>query len=211
MGGRPRHLVIFLRAPQRGAVKRRLAAAIGQRAAHAFYAGQSGALVSRLSTDRRWRTVLAVTPDGLAGARFWPRHIPRRRQGGGDLGTRMGRIFESMPPGPVVIVGADIPAVAPAHVAAAFDALARAEAVFGPALDGGYWLVGLARRRLAPAALLRRLFRGVRWSSLHALADTRANLPGGAEGPVLEMLRDVDDRRDFDAFVMSESAGKKTR
>jgi rSAM/selenodomain-associated transferase 1 len=187
-------LVIFLRAPQRGAVKRRLAKEIGARRAHAFYAGLSRDVVRRLSRSGRWRLSLAVTPDAFAAhARFWPAAIPRFAQGGGDLGRRMGRVFANLPPGPVVIVGTDIPGLSAGHIAEAFSTLERKEAVFGPAADGGYWLIGLARRRLDPRALAFRLFRGVRWSSPHAHADTRANLPKGAEGPPLERLEDVDD------------------
>jgi rSAM/selenodomain-associated transferase 1 len=187
-------LVIFLRAPQRGAVKRRLGKEIGARWAHAFYAGLSRDVVRRLSRSRRWRLSLAVTPDVLAArARLWPAAIPRFAQGGGDLGHRMGRVFANLPPGPVVIVGTDIPGLSVEYIEQAFATLARNEAVFGPAADGGYWLIGLARRRFAPRVLASRLFRGVRWSSSHALADTRANLPKGAEGPPLECLEDVDD------------------
>ncbi len=191
-------LVIFLRAPQRGAVKRRLAAGIGDSAAFYFYRSQVHHIVRRLGGDRRWRTVLAVTPDELSSkSRFWPalaRPLGRRAQGGGDLGARMARLFVELPPGPVVIVGADIPGISPGYVAEAFRRLERFEAVFGPAADGGYWLIGLARRRLAPRALRRRLFANVRWSSADALADTRANLPAGAEAPPLAVLEDVDDR-----------------
>lgn len=93
------------------------------------------------------------------------------RQREGDLGARMQRLFARLPPGPVVIVGSDIPSIRPAHIQAAFGLLGPADAVFGPAEDGGYWLVGLKRtpRVLAP-------FARVRWSGPHALADTRANL-----------------------------------
>ena len=196
-----RHLVLFLRAPQRGAIKRRLARGIGDSAAHRFYRDTTRDLIHRLATDHRWRTVLAVTPDRFAyRARFWPARLPRMAQGQGDLGRRMARVFESLPPGPAVIVGGDIPAIRPAHIADAFAALARLEAVFGPAADGGYWLVGLARRRLAPRAFARRLFRGVRWSGPHALNDTRANLPQGAEAPPLAMLDDVDDAAAYRRF-----------
>jgi glycosyltransferase A (GT-A) superfamily protein (DUF2064 family) len=105
----------------------------------------------------------------------------------------MGRVFASRPPGPVVVVGTDIPGLRARHVEQAFTTLEHKEAVFGPAADGGYWLIGLARRRFAPRALASRLFRGVRWSSDQALNDTRANLPKGAEGPPLPVLEDVDD------------------
>jgi hypothetical protein len=190
-------LVVFLRAPQRGAVKRRLAAGIGGAAAFRFYASQSRTLIRRLGDDHRWSLVLAATPDALARrGRFWPatsRGWSRVGQGGGDLGARMARMFERLPPGPVVIVGSDIPGIDASLVARAFDRLGRHEAVFGAADDGGYWLIGLARRRLAPRALARRLFRGVRWSGPHALADTRRNLPAGAEAPPLAVLEDVDE------------------
>jgi glycosyltransferase A (GT-A) superfamily protein (DUF2064 family) len=60
--------------------------------------------------------------------------------------------------------------------------------VFGPAEDGGYWLVGQRRLRALPD-----LFRGVRWSSPHALADTLANLAPGQTHALVATLTDVDD------------------
>ena len=98
----------------------------------------------------------------------------------------MQRLFERLPPGPVVIVGSDIPALRAAHVAQAFMLLGRADAVLGPALDGGYWLIGLKRspRVLAP-------FAGVRWSSADALADTLVHLDGKRVA-LAPTLRDVD-------------------
>ena len=62
-----------------------------------------------------------------------------------------------------------------------------ADAVIGPATDGGYWLIGLARRRAAPD-----LFRGVRWSSEHALSDTAASLPAGYIVRQTDYLSDLD-------------------
>lgn len=185
--------MIFLRAPQIGAVKRRLAQEVGAGPTYHFYVQTSRDLIRRLGRSYRWRLVLAITPDRFAAsARFWPASIPRIAQGPGDLGTRMGRVLARLDAGPVVIVGSDIPGITTRHIERAFDVLARHEAVFGPAKDGGYWLIGLARRRIDPEALTHRLFAGVRWSTSHALADTRANLPRGAEGPALETLEDVD-------------------
>ena len=92
----------------------------------------------------------------------------------------------ALPPGPVVIVGADIPDLTAAHVAAAFRRLGDHDWVIGPAEDGGYWLIG-ARRR----PHLRLPFEGVRWGGAHALADTLAGL-GQARVAELEVLRDVD-------------------
>jgi hypothetical protein len=107
----------------------------------------------------------------------------------------MGRILRGMPAGPVCIVGGDIPGLRNVHVARAFAALGPNEAVFGPAEDGGFWLVGLKRVRAVPADL----FAGVRWSTPHALADSRASLKGLRTGFV-DRLRDVDSAVDLAAL-----------
>ncbi|NGM21169.1 glycosyltransferase [Roseomonas stagni] len=182
-------LVIFARAPRLGAVKRRLAKGIGARAALRFYVGQLAAVLRATARDRRWRTVLAVTPD-RAPAR-WPMAVPRVAQGRGDLGQRM--LHAMRPHRRCVLVGSDIPGVAASDIAAAFRALGRADAVFGPARDGGYWLVGLGPRRPATP------FAAVRWSTRHALADTEANFAGRRLARV-RTLRDVDTAADLVAL-----------
>ncbi len=188
MTSRPR-LYVFVRAPMLGAVKRRLAAGLGEVPALRFYRIATDRLLRRLARDRRWETILAVTPDGAArGASPWPPGLTRVGQGGGDLGARMGRVLAGSEAVPVAIVGSDIPDLAPRHIDDAFAALRGADLVFGPAADGGYWLVG---RR--PGLSTRSLFEGVRWSSPHALADTRANLPSGRRVAMLEVLEDIDD------------------
>jgi hypothetical protein len=92
--------------------------------------------------------------------------------------------------GRVVIIGCDIPEARPADVLAAFRALGRADAVFGPAEDGGYWLVGFSPRRPA------RPFAAVRWSTEYALADTLVNFRG-RHVAFLRTLRDVDTVQDL--------------
>jgi rSAM/selenodomain-associated transferase 1 len=188
-------LVIFARAPRLGTVKRRLARGIGAMAALRFYRGQLRRLLRRVGRDRRWRTILAVTPD-RARAR-WPRGLARQGQGAGDLGQRMHRALR--PHRSAVLIGTDVPALGAGDVAAAFRALGRADAVFGPAPDGGYWLVGLGPRR--PQAP----FASVRWSSAHTLADTLANFTGRRVA-LLRSLRDVDTVEDLRAL---DVAGKE--
>ncbi len=179
-----RTLVLFLRTPRLGGVKRRLAAQVGARAALRFHRLTAERLIRRVGRERRWRTMLAVT----AGSWRWPRGLPRVVQRGAGLGARMAHAIGAAPPGPVVLVGSDIPDIQAAHIARAFRALGTANAVFGPAVDGGYWLVGLRDRGLA-----RRLFRDVRWSSEHALADCLANLPPRHRVALVDRLADVDD------------------
>ena len=100
----------------------------------------------------------------------------------------MARAFDQVTPGPAVLIGGDIPAIEPHHIDAAFNALGSAEAVFGPAADSGFWLVGFARhgRRLIP-------FTGVRWSTEYALANTLKRLPKDARVAWVETLADIDD------------------
>ncbi len=191
-------LILFVKAPRLGAVKTRLGARIGALAAWRFYNAMLNRLWRRLPQQRRWRTVLAVSPD--QGAARWPPGLARQPQGRGDLGRRMARAMMGgvvmAGNGPVVLVGGDIPDLSARHIEQAFQALKRDDAVFGPADDGGFWLVGLRRGQWAP-----RLFHGVRWSSPHTLSDTLANLPANARVALLETLRDVDTEADYHAYL----------
>ena len=183
-----RHLVLFVRAPRLGVGKRRLAAEAGDIAALRFESAMLGLLSRRLGRDRRWRLRLAVTPDrGVAFRRVLPAGATIRPQGSGDLGVRMRRALADCPPGPAALIGADIPAVEARHVAEAFRLLGRHDVVFGPAGDGGFWLVGARRSpRLPP------LFGTVRWSGPDALADVLGNLPRRVSVGFAARLDDVD-------------------
>lgn len=183
---RPR-LILMLKEPHPGRVKTRLGAEIGMVRAAWWFRHQSRALIRRLQ-DPRWQLVLAVSPDreGLQ-SRVWPGHLPRWPQGQGNLGDRMARILSLAGTAPACIVGADIPGLDRPHIALAFAALGRHDAVFGPAPDGGYWLIGLKHPARQPAGF----FEGVRWSSPDALSDTVATLPDHRIAYV-DTLRDVD-------------------
>jgi uncharacterized protein len=188
-----RHLVLFVRAPRLGVGKRRLAAEAGDIAALRFERAMLGLLSRRLGRDRRWRLRLAVTPDQRIAPRLvWPPGATIRAtlqpQGAGDLGVRMRRALASCPPGPAVLIGADIPQLTACHIAEAFRLLGTYDLVFGPAEDGGFWLVGARRSpRLPP------LFGKVRWSGPYALADVLGNLPCRVAVGFAARLDDVDD------------------
>lgn len=186
-----RHLIILAKPPRMGRVKRRLTADIGPVEALRFYRNTLSATIRRLGRDPRWTCWLVVD----RGPARWPAHVTRRRQVRGDLGRRMDSALRRMPYGPAVLIGSDIPAVDAADIRDAFRRLAGRDVVFGPAPDGGYWLVGLAHAGSAPG-----LFRNVRWSSRHALSDTIANLaPGSAYGKAARRA-DVDDGRAYAAW-----------
>ena len=189
--GRDRWLVIMAKEPRAGAVKTRLAHDIGAVAATAFYRHTLDILARRLGSSPRWNTILAVLPDTSLMASCWPQGVARMAQGDGDLGERMQRIMDDMPPGPVVIVGSDIPAMRPCDIDQAFGLLGGHDVVLGPAGDGGYWLVGLKRSSRVP-----NVFEHVRWSSKHTLTDTLANAAGYHVALTRE-LEDVDDGPSF--------------
>jgi len=219
---RPRPtLIIMIKEPRPGRVKTRLAQGIGTIPATWWFRHQSARLIRNLR-DPRWSLVLAVAPDQAVTSAMFPVDLPRLPQGGGDLGQRMKRMLKAAsagpassraapdpPPGrahshpssvrrapllgsPVCLIGADIPGVTRSHIARAFAALGANDAVFGPATDGGYWLIGAKH----PARLPHGLFQDVRWSSEHALADSIATLPGWRIAQT-DTLRDVDTAADL--------------
>jgi hypothetical protein len=185
-------VVVFARAPRLGTVKRRLARDIGDRAALRFHVATLTALVRALKTCRRFDVVLAVTPD-RAYVRL-PVRVRCVGQGRGDLGRRMslalGRYRR------VALVGCDIPQARAADIRAAFHRLGTADAVFGPASDGGYWLIALGPRRPAD------LFGASRWSTEHALADTLKRFRHHRVG-FIRCLPDVDTAADYHRHLAS--------
>lgn len=188
--------VIFVKAPRAGQVKTRLGASVGMARAAALFRIMTARTIAEAGRGD-WRVVLAVDPSSATSGweNIWPTNIPRIAQGGGDLGDRMARVLRHAPQGPVVIIGADAPGLRARHIRVAFRSLNGNDAIIGPATDGGYWLIGLARRRAAQS-----LFANVRWSTKHALADTLASLPAGFSIDYLETLADIDEAADLRHF-----------
>jgi rSAM/selenodomain-associated transferase 1 len=184
-------VIVMVKEPIVGRVKTRLAHEIGAVRATAFYRAASQAVLARVARPGGWRTELGVTPDAAIASAVWPRSFARRAQGNGDLGERMQRVMDKAPPGPVVVIGTDVPLIRSAHIQAALKALGSHDAVLGPSPDGGYWLVGLKRRPRVPRA-----FKSVEWSSREALEQTLANLSGLSVAKIAS-LPDVDEARDL--------------
>lgn len=168
-----RILGLFAKFPQPGQVKTRLASASSPawaaRVALAFLQDS----VDRLSTVAANR-VLACSPPETASffSDLVRGRFAVRPQGAGDLGQRMAGFFSrQLQAGAerIVLLGTDSPTLSVALVEQAFQELDRADVVLGPATDGGYYLVGCARR-LPP------IFSGMNWSSPRVLLDTVARL-----------------------------------
>lgn len=183
-------VVVFARAPRLGTVKRRLARGIGDRAALRFHTAVLTALLRDLAACRRFDVVLAVTPD-RARVRAPPR-VRTIAQGPGDLGQRMSRALGRYRR--CALMGCDIPQAGAPDVLAALLALGTADAVFGPATDGGYWLIALGPRRPAD------LFGRARWSTQHALADTLLQFRRHRVG-FIRTLSDVDTVADYRRYL----------
>jgi rSAM/selenodomain-associated transferase 1 len=181
-------IIIFARAPRLGTVKRRLAAGIGAVPALRFHRNQLARITREAAKIRGVDSYLAITPNR---ARFRP--APRLailNQGAGDLGARMHQAFARFPRRHVILIGADIPHLAASHLRQAIRALKHHHAAFGPAEDGGYYLIAMAARRPT------RPFANVRWSTQHALADTTRNF-AHLRTTTLPTLPDIDTEADF--------------
>jgi uncharacterized protein len=189
-------VVVFARAPRLGTVKRRLARDIGDRAALRFHTAVLTALLRDLVSCRHFDVVLAVTPDRapVRGIRTIP-------QGRGDLGIRMSRALARFQR--VALIGCDIPAASAADVRQAFRALGTADAVFGPAADGGFWLIALGPRRPSD------LFGRARWSTENALADTLLQFRHHRIA-FIRTLTDVDTGAGYRQYLSSIAPGSAT-
>jgi len=160
---------LFAKRPVPGQVKTRLAADTSPEWAAAVASAFLLDTLDRLAAIDA-RRVLAYAPDGAGD--FFAEPAAGRfvlvAQGAGDLGRRMANFFGNQFRSgmeAVVLLGTDSPSLPLACVEQAFRELERADLVLGPATDGGYYLVGCARR-LPP------IFEGVVWSSPHVLAQT---------------------------------------
>ena len=201
-------VVVFARAPELGRVKTRLAATIGDPAALACYRALGRAVVDAVrhpdAMNGAWRTVITHTPaDAAPALAAWldphgAGGLAYEPQADGDLGTRMRAAVERaiVAGAPcVVVIGTDCPDVDAAVVRDAMRALDAADVVLGPALDGGYYLVGVR----APAdRACAALFEGVPWSAPDTLAVSLAR--AAAAGLTVAQLaprRDVDTEDDW--------------
>jgi rSAM/selenodomain-associated transferase 2/rSAM/selenodomain-associated transferase 1 len=126
-----------------------------------------------------------------------------RPQGNGDLGARMKACFKAaFEEGAerAVLMGADIPALTPAILIQAFDALKHHDLVFGPAADGGYYLVGATATGFQRSTAY--LEPGIAWGAPDVLARTLGMLRDAhLTCRLLETLADVDGPKDLPAAL----------
>lgn len=188
-------LVLFSKFPTPGAVKTRLIpelGAVGAAALHRKLAKRCFDVISR--SAQAVNAICEVRFSGADEADFqnWlGDEAVYVRQSGGDLGARL---QAAMAPSPSIFFGADTPDLTEKIVLEAIDRLAHADVVIGPAMDGGYYLIG-ARRNLPF------LFEEMPWSTARLLNETIRRLTENNIDPhVLEPLRDCDRPDDLAAW-----------
>ncbi len=195
-----RRLVLFAREPVPGRVKTRLAREVGAAAAASLYEAFLSDLAAALTSPENWEAVLSYA-ELEAGPALRATFRPPwdlMPQGEGSLGDRLARaVVRARGAGrrDVLVAGSDAPTLTVEDVSEAFRALqGDSDIVFAPAPDGGFSLVGM-RGNVDPAAVFPA---GVRWSSEHALDDSRSSAEAkGYHVRLLSTVPDVDEIGDL--------------
>ena len=206
-------LIVFLRYPEVGRVKTRMAVGLGAEKACAIYGElvrRTLVAVAEASAVNRLQVWLYFDPPerGLELREWLDIHqllnsFELISQPVGDLGSRLEYAFsQAFTAGfaRVCVIGTDCPALTSAHLQAAFAALTHSEVVIGPATDGGYYLLG--QRRFLPA-----LFREIPWSSPHTFGATyRAAAEAGISIEIMPALDDIDTAEDWQRWISQPDA-----
>jgi hypothetical protein len=192
-----RCLLFFIKNPERGKVKTRLASAVGGEMAVRLY---KRFLLKMLATLNKGTFLfyLCVYPaDALEGIRNWlGEEYLYMCQQGEDLGERMKNGFVealAMNFKRVVLIGSDIPGLPLDFIEEAFKSLEETDAVIGPSLDGGYYLIGFRDKKFSPGA-----FKGIPWSTERVFEETMKILKReGLTVHTLQPRRDIDTIEDL--------------
>ena len=193
-------LIIFTRYPQPSQVKTRLIPALGAAGAAALHQRMAEHTLAQARGLRQTRAlsiqVWFAGSSTVTKMQEWlGTDVEYYVQPEGDLGDRMASVFKSVfnkGHTAAVIVGTDCPDLSTALLAQGFGALAQHELVLGPAIDGGYYLIGL--RREAPE-----LFEGIAWSTWEVLVQTLAIAQQLKLTPfLLTYLTDIDVPQDLE-------------
>jgi hypothetical protein len=180
-------VAILAKAPIPGTAKTRLIPAIGAHAAAVFQERLTARATATAQAADIGPVTLWCAPD-VTHRSFRELGVTLRPQPEGDLGARMLAAFED---GPTLVIGADCPALTPAHLRDAARALETHDIVLVPAEDGGYVLIGTNARHPA-------LFETMIWSVPTVLAETRARIAAlGLKAAELPPLWDVDTEDDL--------------
>jgi hypothetical protein len=193
-------LIVFIRLPEKGRVKTRLARKIGDEDALALYRACVSDILAAACKAGYPPHVFFYPPGARAAVAAWLGDAAAYclPQEGADLGQRMLAAFRSAFSGcaRAILIGSDCPDLTPALLREAFDGLASHDAVLGPSADGGYYLIGFCAQALTGAP-----FEGIEWGGPAVFDATMAALKkDGLSVHVLPTLRDIDVYEDLEAF-----------
>lgn len=196
-------MLVFARAPQPGTVKTRLIPVLGAQGAAALHARLVEHTLATVCAAHAGALELHCAPNAtdpffqLCGSKYG---VALATQGSGDLGARMHCAFAGALATATrgILIGTDCPALTAQHLRQAQLALADGnDAVFVPAEDGGYALIGLARNDA-------RLFEGIPWGGAQVMAQTRERLRSlHWRWHELDTLWDIDRPADYRRLVQS--------
>lgn len=196
-------LVVFMKWPEPGQVKTRLAREIGSEAAARLYdwlLRRTITVAWNAAQSLGLQPVAAISPPerGESFARLLGPGWTLYEQRGETLGDRLAALVEVAVRAigsPVIVIGSDCPWLTENHIAASLEAMSTADLVLGPAEDGGYYLIALNDSRPE-------IFRGIPWSSAEVLAATLETARVlGLRTAQLEPLSDVDTVSDLERVV----------
>ncbi len=199
-------LIIFAREPLPGRVKTRLARAVGDHVAAALYSAMLADVLGQAAATPDIRPLLFWDYNGT-GIPAGPDVPPMESFGqeGATLGHRMANAFDhAFGSGCRIccIIGSDSPDLPPEYIRQAFELLEHdaCDTVFGPAEDGGYYLLGL--RRTWPE-----LFDGIAWGTPQVLAASLERAHGlGLRTSLLPPWYDIDTQTDLARLLDSPGA-----
>ena len=184
-------IIVFVRTPELGKVKTRLAKSIGDVSALTIYKlllKHTATVLHDLSFDK-----VVYYSEKVEENDFWEAKLfEKKLQKGVDLGERMQHAFETaFEQGyqKVLIIGSDLFDLKSIHITTAFEALENHDLTIGPSLDGGYYLLGM--KELYPA-----VFKNKKWGTDSILANTLKDLQQ-QNVKLLEALNDIDTFEDL--------------
>lgn len=201
----PRRLLVFARLPELGIVKTRLAAEIGPERALAVYEAMLRDLIASIgpsSHDTEIEFLWPPTPNanGAALRRAFAQHAVAM-QTGPTLGDRLSMAFSERfffhRTEKIVAIGVDDPLLPRALIDHAFALLDSCEYVIGPAVDGGYYLLGCRAMSFEPS-----VFRDIAWGTPTVLSTTVGRI--AATGRTMALLPerlDIDTARDLERYA----------
>ncbi|WP_317131667.1 TIGR04282 family arsenosugar biosynthesis glycosyltransferase [Formosa maritima] len=189
-------IIVFIRNPEIGKVKTRLAKTIGNQSALNIYKhllNHTEQTLRELDCDKAIFYSEKVNENDIWNANSYQKH----QQIGEDLGSRMLHAFKYAFDNKyekIIIVGSDILDLKPDHISETFLKLESHDVVIGPALDGGYYLLGM--KQLQP-----HIFNNKSWGTATVLEDTLKDLQL-LDVYLLEELNDIDTFEDLNNYKL---------